>query len=84
MYYWGGSAPGSNKCECGLTEKGCDGGSPTCNCDSGAYNKGDGGQLVHKEYLPVYEVHFGDTGDVTDGRNGQYRVGKLICTGDSK
>ncbi|KAJ8307535.1 hypothetical protein KUTeg_015619 [Tegillarca granosa] len=83
MYYWGGSAPGSSKCECGLTEKGCDGGSPTCNCDSGAFNKGDGGQLVHKEYLPVYEVHFGDTGDVTDGRNGQYRVGKLICTGDN-
>ena len=34
MYYWGGAAPGSGKCACGLDEKGCRGGKPTCNCDA--------------------------------------------------
>lgn len=35
MYYWGGAAPGSGKCSCGLEEKGCVGSSSTCNCDAG-------------------------------------------------
>ena len=35
MYYWGGAAPGSGKCACGLEEKGCVSGSQTCNCDAG-------------------------------------------------
>ena len=35
MYYWGGAAPGSFKCSCGLEEGGCAGTSTTCNCDAG-------------------------------------------------
>ena len=84
MYYWGGAAPGSNKCYCGLEEKGCNGGSETCNCDANVRNEFDGGNLVHKDYLPVMEVHFGDTGDLSDGRSGKYKVGELYCEGDCK
>ncbi|XP_060068811.1 neurexin-4-like [Ylistrum balloti] len=82
MYYWGGAAPGSDKCYCGLTEKGCTGGLATCNCDSGL-STSDSGQLVHKEYLPVMELHFGDTGTTTDSRLGFHKVGPLICQGDN-
>lgn len=83
MYYWGGAAPGSFKCSCGLDEKGCISGSETCNCDAGQLlQTSDKGYLVHKDYLPVLELHMGDTGTVTDTKSGAHRVGKLECEGD--
>ncbi|KAL5009720.1 hypothetical protein ScPMuIL_012025 [Solemya velum] len=82
MYYWGGAAPGSGSCKCGLDEKGCPGGASKCGCDSGVTTT-DGGQLVHKDFLPVIELHFGDTGTVNDMKSGQYELGELKCQGDN-
>jgi len=89
MYYWGGAAPGSGKCKCGLEEDGCGASSKTCHCDkeiksnSQATIETDQGYLVHKEYLPVLEVHFGDTGAATtDQKWAEYEVGELECFGD--
>ena len=42
------------------------------------------GYLVHKEYLPVLEMHFGDTGTLTDTKIGYHMLGKLECFGDSE
>ena len=42
------------------------------------------GYLVHKEYLPVLELHLGDTGTVTDNKVAQHKLGKLECTGDGE
>lgn len=85
MYYWGGAAPGSRKCACGLLETNCDAGSLTCNCDAGlAAQTSDKGYLEHKEYLPVLELHFGDTGTVTDKKIGYHLLNELLCEGDSK
>jgi contactin associated protein-like 2 len=83
MHYWGGAAPGTYKCACGLTEEGCDLQSTTCNCDSGGQTS-DTGLLMHKDYLPVMELHFGDTGSLTDNKVGQHQVKELKCFGDSK
>ena len=84
MHYWGGAAPGTYKCECGLTEQGCQSKSTTCECDSGLYGTSDGGLLLHKDYLPVLELHFGDTGSLTDDKVGQHQVKELRCSGDSE
>ncbi|XP_062588516.1 neurexin-4-like [Saccostrea cucullata] len=82
MYYWGGAAPGSGKCECGLTEVGCAGGQKLCNCDS-QLNETDEGQIQHKDYLPILELHFGDTGTAVDNKIGYHKVDKLECRGDN-
>ncbi|KAL4229221.1 biological adhesion [Mactra antiquata] len=82
MHYWGGAAPGTFKCECGLREEGCDGQSTTCNCDSGQATS-DTGLLMHKDYLPVLEMHFGDTGSLTDNKVGQHQLKELKCAGDN-
>lgn len=82
MYYWGGAAPGSGKCECGLTEVGCAGNMPLCNCDS-KLNETDEGQIQHKDYLPILELHFGDTGTAVDDKIGYHKVDKLECRGDN-
>lgn len=82
MYYWGGAAPGSGKCECGLTEVGCAGNKPLCNCDS-KLNETDEGQIQHKDYLPILELHFGDTGTAVDDKIGYHKVDKLECRGDN-
>lgn len=84
MYYWGKAAPGSRKCNCGLVVNGCAGKSTTCNCDSNLADQTDSGYLEHKDYLPVLELHFGDTGTVTDNKFGKHQLGKLMCEGDSK
>ena len=42
------------------------------------------GDLEHKDYLPVMELHFGDTGTVTDDKVAQHKLGPLICTGDGE
>lgn len=83
MHYWGGAAPGTFKCACGLTEEGCAGNSETCNCDS-LQDTSDDGLLMHKDYLPVLELHFGDTGSLTDDKVGYFELGHLECDGDSE
>ena len=39
---------------------------------------------MHKEYLPVMELHLGDTGTVTDTKIARHKLGKLECTGDGE
>ncbi|CAL1542707.1 unnamed protein product [Lymnaea stagnalis] len=88
MYYWGGAAPGSGKCKCGLDEEGCGSQSSTCYCDK-VNTQGvsdvsvDQGYLQHKEYLPVLELHFGDTGSTTDDKWSEHEIGELECFGDN-
>ncbi|KZC15059.1 Neurexin-4 [Dufourea novaeangliae] len=82
MDYWGGALPGSRKCECGILGNCAD---PTkwCNCDSdldGALE--DSGDITEKEYLPVKQLRFGDTGTPVDEKEGRYTLGPLVCEGD--
>ena len=87
--YWGGSAPDSKKCACGLKSE-CKSTSGTsnnpCNCDSGlaSDNVFDDGYLYDKNRLPVTELHFGDTGNLGDDKWGKHTLGKLRCEGDCK
>ncbi|KAJ3619660.1 hypothetical protein MTP99_005324 [Tenebrio molitor] len=86
MDYWGGSLPGSRKCECGVT-KTCVDETKWCNCDSFTeYNSdkwlSDGGDIVEKENLPVKQLRFGDTGTALDHKEGRYTLGPLVCEGD--
>ncbi|XP_045611778.2 neurexin-4-like [Procambarus clarkii] len=82
MDYWGGSLPGSRKCECGLmgtcvTDK-------WCNCDAGLESwLFDSGELTVKEHLPVRQLRIGDTGSPLDGKKSRYTLGPLICEGDN-
>lgn len=82
MDYWGGSLPGSRKCECGLmgtcvTDK-------WCNCDAGLESwLSDSGELSVKEHLPVRQLRIGDTGSPLDGKKARYTLGPLICEGDN-
>ncbi|KAK4300982.1 hypothetical protein Pmani_026854 [Petrolisthes manimaculis] len=82
MDYWGGSLPGSRKCECGLmgtcvTDK-------WCNCDAGLESwLFDSGELSVKEHLPVRQLRIGDTGTPLDGKKARYTLGPLICEGDN-
>jgi len=83
MDYWGGSFPGSFKCECGLLGT-CFDPDKWCNCDSG--HDGwlwDGGEITEKQYLPVTALHFGDTGTPMDSKEGRYHLGPLECSGDT-
>ncbi|XP_037077465.1 LOW QUALITY PROTEIN: neurexin-4-like [Pollicipes pollicipes] len=83
MDYWGGSQPGSRKCQCGILDSCID---PTkdCNCDAGlAREASDGGDLIFKEHLPVRQLRFGDTGSPGDEKRGIFRLGSLICEGDA-
>ncbi|GFS11692.1 contactin-associated protein 2 [Elysia marginata] len=43
----------------------------------------DQGYLEHKEYLPVLELHLGDTGSTTDDKWAEHDIGMLECTGDN-
>ncbi|XP_042220113.1 neurexin-4-like isoform X3 [Homarus americanus] len=82
MDYWGGSLPGSRKCECGLmgtcvTNK-------WCNCDAGLESwLFDSGELTVKEHLPVRQLRIGDTGSPLDGKKARYTLGPLVCEGDN-
>ena len=77
MIYWGGATPGSKKCACGMTNS-CVDPNRGCNCESVNYQWGeDSGFLVDKEYLPVSELRFGDTGDSSE--EGYHTLGKLLC-----
>ncbi|XP_052755482.1 neurexin-4 isoform X2 [Galleria mellonella] len=87
MDYWAGATPGSRKCACGLLGACID---PTkwCNCDAEyPYLKPedfqtDGGEITEKEFLPVKQLRFGDTGSHLDEKEGRYTLGPLMCEGD--
>ncbi|GFU06145.1 neurexin-4 [Trichonephila clavipes] len=86
MDYWGGSLPGSRKCNCGLYGT-CKDPTKWCNCDSETYDKdgwlSDEGDLIQKEFLPVRQLRIGDTGTTLDEKKGRYYLGPLICEGDT-
>ncbi|XP_066998735.1 neurexin-4 [Anabrus simplex] len=82
MDYWGGALPGSHKCECGIMGQCVD---PTkwCNCDAGFESwQEDSGDIGEKEFLPVKQLRFGDTGNPVDEKEGRYMLGPLLCEGD--
>lgn len=83
MYWWGGGEVDIRKCKCGIN-KDCDFPNQFCNCDAGDLTKEreDSGLLLNKVFLPVYRVHFGDTGDISENRYIKYNIGKLVCEGD--
>lgn len=87
MDYWGGSLPGSGMCACGL-EGNCKDTTKNCNCDAILpYNTNelsDEGLLTQKEFLPVKELHIGDTGStINSNKQARVNLGPLICEGDS-
>ncbi|XP_064644863.1 neurexin-4-like isoform X1 [Lineus longissimus] len=84
MYYWGGAAPGTYKCACGVSGT-CDGKQERCNCDANDENqwKSDDGLLQDKGYLPVMELRFGDTGTLLDRKQAKHKLGALECFGDA-
>lgn len=86
MDYWGGSIPGSRKCRCGLYGS-CKDPQRWCNCDAGIEEwLSDGGELTDRDYLPVRQLRFGDTGSASiqeDRKRGRYTLGPLECQGDA-
>ncbi|XP_045766174.1 neurexin-4 isoform X1 [Maniola jurtina] len=87
MDYWAGATPGSRMCQCGVLGSCVD---PTkwCNCDA-EYSplstdefQIDGGDITEKEFLPVKQLRFGDTGSHLDEKQGRYSLGPLLCEGD--
>jgi len=42
----------------------------------------DAGDIKGKEYLPVKQLRFGDTGTALDEKRGRYTLGALMCEGD--
>ncbi|XP_045526116.1 neurexin-4 isoform X1 [Pieris brassicae] len=87
MDYWAGAPPGSRMCACGVLGS-CKDPSKWCNCDA-EYLVGDkddfqmdGGDITEKEYLPVKQLRFGDTGSHLDEKEGRYTLGPLLCEGD--
>ncbi|GLH10251.1 Neurexin-4, partial [Gryllus bimaculatus] len=42
----------------------------------------DGGDIKEKEFLPVKQIRFGDTGNPLDEKEGRYILGPLMCEGD--
>lgn len=77
MTYWGGATPESHSCACGMN-KSCYNTEKLCNCDSVDFIwVEDSGFLVDKQYLPVSELRFGDTGYETE--EGYHTLGKLLC-----
>ncbi|XP_077561755.1 neurexin-4 [Haemaphysalis longicornis] len=86
MDYWGGSIPGSRKCRCGLYGS-CVDPQRWCNCDAALEEwHSDGGELTDRDYLPVRQLRFGDTGAASlleDRKRGRYTLGPLECEGDA-
>lgn len=84
MDYWGDSLPGSRKCECGIIGN-CVEPTKWCNCDANFESwQEDYGYIMEKEYLPVKQLRFGDTGTPVDDKEGRYMLGPLICEGDGE
>ncbi len=76
MQNWGGVGYPKRGCACTLT-KSCPSGG-TCMCDTNGGTSTDEGYLRDKEFLPVKELRFGDTGD--KGEFGFHTLGKLKCS----
>ncbi|VVC93590.1 unnamed protein product [Leptidea sinapis] len=87
MDYWAGATPGSRMCACGVLGS-CVDPAKWCNCDAEYTSQRtdefqvDGGDIVEKEFLPVKQVRFGDTGSHLDEKEGRYTLGPLLCEGD--
>lgn len=76
MSNWGGVDHTKKGCSCSLT--GSCANNLKCNCDKNDNVwREDSGYLQEKEYLPISEVRFGDTGDKSE--KGYYTIGKLKC-----
>ncbi|OWA52160.1 Neurexin-4 [Hypsibius exemplaris] len=85
MDTWAGVSPGISACMCGLSES-CYDRSRGCNCDANddplrAEFLVDEGWFSPKDYLPVRQFAFGDTGSLTDSKESKYTLGPLICEG---
>ncbi|TTC44339.1 Contactin-associated protein-like 5 [Bagarius yarrelli] len=79
-FYWGGSAPGIQKCACGI-ERNCTDPNFYCNCDADKRHwREDAGVLMYKDHLPVTQVVVGDT--QRSGSEARLTVGPLRCHGD--
>ena len=79
MDYWGGAAPGSGKCACGMNNT-CAIAEENCNCASNdEVWRFDEGYLRDSSSLPVLRMHFGDTG--SDKEEAYHILGKLVCYG---
>ena len=89
MKYWGGAAPGSNKCACGMNNtcaKDCKTKQDlACNCDCNDDKwREDSGLLTDKTGLPVKQLRFGDTGYDSSNKfdeSGNHTLGKFKCYG---
>lgn len=83
--FWGGSIPGSGMCACGL-DGSCKDPTKSCNCDAiMAYSNtelSDEGFITQKDFLPVRELHIGDTGPAQT-KQARVNLGPLICEGDT-
>ncbi|XP_061110174.1 contactin-associated protein-like 2 isoform X1 [Conger conger] len=80
-FYWGGSAPGIQKCACGI-ERNCTDPKHHCNCDADQKQwREDSGLLMYKDHLPVSQVAVGDTN--RPGSEAKLTIGPLRCQGDS-
>ena len=81
MTFWGGAAPGSGKCACGMSNS-CADPSYGCNCEKNdAVWREDSGLLTDKSSLPVSQLRFGDLGGSSE--QGYHTLGKLKCYGIS-
>ena len=83
MTYWGGAAPGSDKCACGMKSS-CAKPERPCNCDKNdAEWREDSGLLTDKARLPVKQLRFGDTGYAKNNlsEQGYHTLGKFKCYG---
>jgi len=83
MTYWGGAAPGSGKCACGMNSS-CAESKVACNCDANDQERReDSGFLTDKAHLPVKQLRFGDIGVVNPNfdERGYHTLGKFKCYG---
>ena len=81
MYYWGGAAPGSGKCECGKRNTCAGGGGCSCKHDGPGGWRSDSGLLTDKFSLPVAQLRFGDVGSLLE--EGYYTLGQFKCYGNA-
>ena len=70
--------PGSRKCECGIDGT-CIDRTKWCNCDAALDTwAADEGEILEKEFLPVRQLRFGDTGTPLDDKEGNLLNFRLI------
>ncbi|XP_071800913.1 uncharacterized protein [Asterias amurensis] len=81
MQNWGGAPTGTHGCGCSTEAEGCIE-KKRCNADCNTHQLTvDSGYLNDKDNLPVTELHFGDTGTLTDDEYGFYKLGPIRCSG---